>query len=154
MTATAVKKGNKYVLNGEKYWIENSTMGDVFIVYAKDEKNTLRGFILERSMPGLETPLIQGRISCPISQTGGIIMENIEVDEKNMIPGVKGLAAPMNCINIARLAIAWGVLGAAEDCFHRARDYAMQRRQFGGPIAGYQLIQKKLADIQTEIALA
>lgn len=154
MSSTAKKSGSNYILNGEKYWIENSPMADVMIVYVKDEQNTLRGFILERGMNGLETPLIEGRISCPISQTGGINMVNVEVPESQMMPKVKGLGAPMHCVNIARLAISWGVLGAAEDCFHKAVDYSLERKQFDSCIGGYQLVQQKFANIQTEIALA
>ncbi len=142
-----------YVLNGTKTWITNSPIADVCVVWAKDETDTIRGFLLERGMDGLTTPKIEGKFSLRASITGMIMMSDVFVPEANLLPGVKGLRGPFSCLNKARYGIAWGALGAAEFCWHAARDYTMQRMMFGRPLAATQLIQKKLADMQTEITL-
>jgi glutaryl-CoA dehydrogenase len=134
-------------------WITNAPIADVFIVWAKDERDEIRGFILEKGMPGLSAPKIEGKFSLRASVTGEIVMEDVPVPEENLLPGVKGLKGPFGCLNSARFGIAWGALGAAEFCWHAARTYTLERRQFGRPLAANQLIQKKLADMQTEIAL-
>ncbi len=152
---TRAKKnpGGDYALNGTKMWISNSPIADVFIVWAKDEHDDIRGFILERDMPGLSAPKIEGKLALRTSVTGEIVMEDVPVPAQNLLPGVKGLKGPFGCLNSARLGIAWGALGAAEACWHSALDYTLQRRQFGRPLAANQLVQKKLALMQTEIAL-
>lgn len=154
METRARKDGDSYVLNGSKTWITNSPIADVFIVWAKDDENVIRGFILEKGMPGLEAPKIEGKFSLRASETGMIMMENVRVPAANLLPGAAGLKGPFGCLNNARYGISWGTLGAAEFCFHAARDYTMQRKQFGKPLAQMQLIQKDLAEMQTEIALA
>jgi glutaryl-CoA dehydrogenase len=143
-----------YILSGTKAWISNSPVADVFVVWAKDEVGEVCGFILERGMTGLSAPKIEGKFSLRASATGMIVMDDVFVPADNMLPGVKGLRAPFACLNNARYGIAWGAMGAAEFCWHAARDYTMQRTMFGRPLAATQLIQKKLADMQTEIALA
>ncbi len=143
-----------YVLSGAKMWITNSPIADVMVVWAKDDAGEIRGFILERGMKGLSTPKIEGKFSLRASITGEIAMDQVFVPEANLLPKVKGLKGPFGCLNNARYGIAWGALGAAEFCFQAARDYTVQRQQFGRPLAANQLIQKKLADMQTEIALA
>jgi len=155
MTTRAVKTPNGYRLNGAKLWISNSPIADVFVVWAKSEAhdNAIRGFILEKGMPGLSAPKIEGKLSLRASVTGEIVMQNVEVSEDQLLPGVAGLKGPFECLNRARYGIAWGVMGAAEDCWHRARQYGLERVQFGRPLAQTQLFQKKLADMQTEIAL-
>jgi glutaryl-CoA dehydrogenase len=153
MKTTAVLKGNNYILNGSKCWITNSPIADVFIVWAKDENNDIRGFILEKHMKGLSCPKIEGKFSLRSSNTGMIYMDNVEVPKENMLPFVKGLKGPFTCLNNARYGISWGVLGAAEDCYLRARQYAKERIQFKKPIASNQLIQIKLTDMLTEISL-
>jgi len=153
METRAVKKGNKYVLNGSKTWITNSPIADVFVVWAKDEKNEIRGFILEKGMKGLSAPVIHGKFSLRASTTGMIMMDEVEIPEENLLPNEKGLKAPFGCLNNARYGISWGALGAAEFCFHEARNYAINRKQFGTPLAQFQLIQKDFADMETEIAL-
>ena len=151
----AEKIPHGYRLTGTKTWISNSPLADVFIVWAKSsvEGGALRGFILEKGMKGLAAPKIGGKLSLRASVTGEIVMDGVEVSEEQLLPGVSGLKGPFECLNRARYGIAWGVMGAAEDCWQRAREYGMQRVQFGRPIAQTQLFQRKLADMQTEIAL-
>jgi glutaryl-CoA dehydrogenase len=149
--AKAVDGG--FVLNGSKTWITNAPIADVLVVWAKDDKNDIRGFILERGMAGLTQPKIEGKFSLRASVTGMIMMQDVFVPAENMLPDVKGLRGPFSCLNNARYGIAWGALGAAEFCWHAARDYTLQRMMFGRPLAATQLIQKKLADMQTEITL-
>jgi len=147
-----------FIMKGAKMWITNSPIADVFVVWAKlegegDGQSAIRGFILEKGMKGLTAPKIEGKMSLRASITGEIVMDDVFVPEENMLPNVSGLKGPFGCLNKARYGIAWGVMGAAEDCWHRARRYTMDRVQFGRPLAQNQLIQKKLADMQTEIAL-
>lgn len=142
-----------YILNGSKTWITNSPIADVLIVWAKCEDGHIRGFIMEKGMPGLVCPKIEGKFSLRASTTGMILMEDVVVPEENILPGVKGLKGPFSCLNNARYGIAWGVLGAAEFCLDTARCYTLDRKQFGRPLASNQLIQKKLADALTEISL-
>lgn len=149
--ANAVSGG--YILNGCKTWISNSPIADVFIVWAKDAEGELRGFILEKEMKGLSSPVIHGKIGLRTSITGQIVMDNVFVPESNALPDVRGLKGPFTCLNSARYGIAWGVMGAAEFCWHAARQYVLDRKQFGRPLAANQIIQKKLADMQTDIAL-
>ena len=149
--AKAVDGG--YVLNGSKTWITNSPIADVLLVWAKDDNGDIRGFILEKGMKGLSAPKIEGKFSLRASITGMIMMSDVFVPAENMLPDVKGLRGPFSCLNSARYGIAWGALGAAEFCWQAARDYTMQRMMFGRPLAATQLIQKKLADMQTEITL-
>jgi len=153
MESRAVLKGDHYILNGTKTWITNSPIADVFVIWAKDEKGDIRGFVLEKGMQGLSAPKLEGKLSLRSSITGQIVMDDVKVPKENMFPEVKGLKGPFSCLNNARFGISWGTLGAAEFCFHRAREYTLDRKQFGKPLASYQLIQKKLADMQTEIAL-
>lgn len=155
MTTRAVKTSNGYKLSGAKTWISNSPIADVFVVWAKSEAhdNKIRGFVLEKGMKGLSAPKIEGKISLRASITGEIVMDEVEVPESAMFPEVQGLKGPFECLNRARYGISWGVLGAAEFCWHAARQYALDRVQFGKPLAGTQLVQKKLADMQTEITL-
>ncbi len=153
MKTRATKVPGGYVLNGAKMWITNSPISDIAIVWAKDEAGDIRGFIVERGMKGFSTPEIKGKISLRASITGEIVLHNVEVPEDAMLPKAKGLGGPFSCLNKARFGIAWGVMGAAEDCWHRARQYTLDRKQFGKPLAANQLVQKKLADMQTEIAL-
>ena len=142
-----------YELRGEKTWITNSPIADVFVVWAKDDAGDIRGFLLERGMAGLSAPPLHGKFSLRASSTGRIVMDEVRVPEENLLPGVSGLKGPFGCLNRARYGIAWGALGAAEFCWHRARQYVLDRKQFGKPLAANQLIQLKLADMQTEIAL-
>lgn len=144
-----------YRLTGSKTWISNSPIADVFIVWAKSAAHAgaIRGFILEKGMAGLSAPKIGGKLSLRASVTGEIVLSGVEVSEEQLLPGVSGLKGPFECLNRARYGMSWGVMGAAEDCWHRARDYGLQRVQFGRPIAQTQLFQRKLADMQTEIAL-
>jgi glutaryl-CoA dehydrogenase len=153
MKTRAKKVQGGYVLNGSKMWITNSPIADIAIVWAKDEAGDIRGFVVERGMKGFSTPEIKGKVSLRASITGEIVLENVDVSEDAMLPRAKGLGGPFSCLNKARYGIAWGVLGAAEDCWHRARQYTLDRKQFGKPLAANQLIQKKLADMQTEITL-
>ena len=148
--ATVVDGG--YSLKGAKMWITNSPIADVMVVWAKLD-GVIRGFILERGMPGLSTPKIEGKFSLRASVTGEIVMQNVFVPEENLLPNVKGLKGPFGCLNKARYGIAWGSIGAAEFCWHAARQYTLDRVQFGRPLAATQLIQKKLADMQTEVTL-
>jgi glutaryl-CoA dehydrogenase len=149
--ARAVDGG--FVLNGSKTWISNAPIADVFVVWAKDDAGDIRGFLLEKGMAGLTAPKIEGKFSLRASITGLIMMSDVFVPAENMLPGAKGLRGPFSCLNNARYGISWGALGAAEFCWHAARDYTMQRMMFGRPLAATQLIQKKLADMQTEITL-
>jgi glutaryl-CoA dehydrogenase len=142
-----------FVLNGAKTWISNSPIADVLLVWAKDNAGEIRGFLLERGMEGLSTPKIEGKFSLRASVTGMVMMSDVFVPAENMLPGVKGLKGPFSCLNNARYGIAWGALGAAEFCWHAARQYTLDRNVFGRPLAATQLVQKKLADMQTEIAL-
>ena len=153
MMSRATRAAGGYVLTGTKSWITNSPIADVFVVWAKDEAGDIRGFVLERGFPGLSAPPIHGKVGLRTSLTGEIVMDNVFCPEENAFPDVRGLKGPFTCLNSARYGIAWGALGAAEDCWHRARAYVMERTQFGRPLAANQLIQKKLADMQTEIAL-
>ncbi len=153
MTTRAVRAPGGYRLTGAKMWITNSPIADVLVVWAKTEDGIIRGFILERGMPGLSTPKIEGKFSLRASVTGEIVMDDVFVPEDNLLPEVSGLRGPFSCLNNARYGIAWGAMGAAEFCWHQARNYTLERRQFGRPLAANQLIQKKLVDMQTEIAL-
>ena len=152
MKTKAVKSAGGYVLNGSKMWISNSPIADIAIVWGKLE-GEIRGFIVERGLKGFSTPVIDGKISLRASITGEIVLDNVEVGEDALLPNANGLGGPFGCLNKARFGIAWGVMGAAEDCWHRARAYTLDRKQFGKPLAATQLVQKKLADMQTEIAL-
>jgi glutaryl-CoA dehydrogenase len=142
-----------YSLTGAKNWISNSPIADVFIVWAKDDSGTIRGFILDKGMKGLSAPKIEGKLALRASITGEIVMDEVFVPEENKLPHAKGLAGPFSCLNSARLGIAWGALGAAETCWHTALQYTLDRKQFGRPLAANQLIQKKLAIMQTDISL-
>jgi glutaryl-CoA dehydrogenase len=155
MTTRAEKIDGGYRLTGAKTWITNAPIADVFIVWAKSSAHggAIRGFILEKGMKGLSAPKIEGKLSLRTSVTGEIIMDSVAVPEDALLPNVAGLKGPFGCLNRARYGIAWGVIGAAEDCWHRARAYTLERKQFGRPLAATQLIQKKLADMQTEIVL-
>ncbi|CAN5160870.1 acyl-CoA dehydrogenase family protein [soil metagenome] len=155
MVTRADKVADGYRLSGAKTWITNSPIADVMVVWAKSaaHENAIRGFILERGMKGLATPKIEGKVSLRASVTGEIVMDGVVVGEENLLPDASGLGGPFGCLNRARYGIAWGTMGAAEDCWHRARSYVLDRKQFGRPLAANQLIQKKLADMQTEIAL-
>ena len=155
MKTTAIKVKGGYSLSGSKMWISNSPIADVFVVWAKSKEHgdAIKGFILEKEMKGLSAPKIKGKLSLRASITGEIVMDNVFVPDENLMPNITGLKGPFGCLNRARYGIAWGVMGAAEDCWHRARQYTLDRKQFGKPLAATQLIQKKLADMQTEIAL-
>ena len=154
MVTRARKVDGGYRLKGAKMWITNSPIADVFVVWAKTEDDLIRGFILEKGWEGLSAPAIKGKVGLRTSITGEIVMDDVFVPEENLMPGVTGLRGPFTCLNSARYGIAWGALGAAEFCWHTARQYTMDRLQFGRPLAQTQLIQKKLADMQTEITLA
>jgi glutaryl-CoA dehydrogenase len=153
MTTRATAAQGGYRLRGAKMWITNSPIADVFVVWAKTEDEVIRGFILEKGMKGLSAPKIEGKFSLRASVTGEIVMDEVFVPEENLLPGAHGLRGPFSCLNSARYGIAWGSLGAAEFCWHAARNYTLDRRQFGRPLAANQLIQKKLVDMQTEITL-
>ena len=155
MRTRAEKIDGGYKLSGEKMWITNSPIADVFVVWAKSDAHDgkIRGFVLEKGMKGLSAPKIEEKLSLRASITGGIVMENVEVSDEHLLPNAQGLGGPFGCLNRARYGIAWGVMGAAEDCWHRARAYTLDRRQFGRPLAATQLVQKKLADMMTEITL-
>jgi glutaryl-CoA dehydrogenase len=142
-----------YRLTGAKMWISNSPIADVFVVWAKTDDGIIRGFILDKGMPGLSAPKIEGKLALRASVTGEIVMDDVFVPEENLLPNVSGLKGPFGCLNNARFGIAWGTLGAAETCWHTARDYTLDRKQFGKPLAATQLVQKKLADMQSEIAI-
>ena len=152
MITRAETTDSGYLLNGTKMWITNSPIADIAVVWAKLE-GKIRGFIVERGMPGFETPIIEGKFSLRASVTGEIVLSDVEVPRENLLPNAKGLAGPFGCLNKARYGIAWGSMGAAEFCWQAALDYTLQRKQFGRPLAANQLIQKKLADMQTEISL-
>ena len=153
MTTRAKKVDGGFSLTGTKSWITSSPLADVFIVWAKDESDEIRGFVLEKGWKGLTAPPIHGKVGLRTSLTGEIVMDNVFCPEENVFPEIRGLKGPFTCLNSARYGISWGALGAAEDCWLRARNYVMERKQFGRPLAANQLIQKKLADMQTEIAL-
>ena len=153
MTSRARKVAGGFALTGTKSWISNSPIADVFIVWAKDDEGVIRGFILEKGMKGLSAPPIHGKVGLRTSVTGEIVMDNVFCPDDNVFPEVRGLKGPFTCLNSARYGICWGALGAAEDCWHRARTYVLERKQFGRPLAANQLIQKKLADMQTEISI-
>jgi glutaryl-CoA dehydrogenase len=153
MVTRAKKADGGYVLHGNKMWISNSPIADVFLVWAKDDSGEIRGFLLEKGMKGLSAPKIEGKFSLRVSVTGEIVMDNVFVPEENLLPGVSGLKGPFTGLNKARYGISWGALGAAEFCWHAARNYVMERKQFGRPLAANQLIQLKLANMQTEITL-
>ena len=153
MVSRARSTDGGYLLNGTKTWISNSPFADVFVVWAKTDDGESRGFILEKGMPGLSAPKIEGKLSLRVSTTGQIVMQDVFVAEEQLLPNVKGLKGPFSCLNNARYGIAWGSLGAAEACWHAARTYTMERKQFNRPLAATQLIQLKLADMQTDISL-
>lgn len=155
MRTVARKTGGGYVLNGSKMWISNAPIADVFVVWAKSEAHggKVRGFVLDKGTPGLSAPKIKGKLSLRASITGEIVMENVEVGEDALLPNIEGMGGPFGCLNRARYGISWGAMGAAEDCWFRARQYGLDRHQFNRPLAATQLYQKKLADMQTEIAL-
>ena len=145
--------GGGFRISGAKMWITNSPIADIAIVWGKLEDEGIHGFIVERGMKGFSTPKIENKVSLRASITGEIVLDDVELPEDALLPNVKGLGGPFGCLNKARYGIAWGVMGAAEDCWHRARQYTLDRKQFGKPLAATQLVQKKLADMQTEIAL-
>jgi glutaryl-CoA dehydrogenase len=153
MTTRARAVPGGYELSGSKMWITNSPIADVFVVWAKDDAGEIRGFVLEKGAKGLSAPAIHGKVGLRTSITGEIVLERVFCPEENAFPEVRGLKGPFTCLNSARYGIAWGALGAAEDCWHRARRYVLERQQFGRPLAANQLVQKKLADMQTEITL-
>lgn len=157
MKTRAEKTASGYKISGSKMWISNAPIADVFVVWAKlkgeNGKDEIRGFVLEKGMKGLSAPKIGGKLSLRASITGEVVMEGVEVGEDALLPNARGLGGPFGCLNRARYGISWGAMGAAEDCWHRARQYGLDRKQFGKPLAGTQLFQKKLADMQTEIAL-
>jgi glutaryl-CoA dehydrogenase len=153
MQTRAARAQGGYVLKGSKMWITNSPIADVFVVWAKTEDGVIRGFVLEKGMKGLSAPKIEGKMSLRASITGEIVMDEVFVPEENLLPGAKGLGGPFGCLNKARYGIAWGALGAAEDCWHRARQYTLDRKQFGRPLAANQLVQLKLANMMTEITI-
>jgi glutaryl-CoA dehydrogenase len=154
MLTKAITTEGGYLLNGSKMWISNAPIADIFVIWAKDDKNIIKGFILERGMEGLSTPKIEGKFSLRASSTGEVIMDNVFVPFENKLPNAEGLSGPFGCLNKARYGIAWGAVGAAEFCWHAAHQYTIDRYQFGKPLASTQLVQKKLADMQTEITLA
>ncbi|MGE3917532.1 MAG: acyl-CoA dehydrogenase [Hyphomicrobiaceae bacterium] len=155
MKTRAEKIDGGYRISGSKMWISNAPIADVFVVWAKSEAHGggIKGFVLEKGMKGLSAPKVGGKLSLRCSITGEIVMDGVEVSEDHLLPNVQGLAGPFGCLNRARYGIAWGAMGAAEDCFHRARQYTLDRKQFGRPLANTQLVQKKLADMMTEISL-
>jgi glutaryl-CoA dehydrogenase len=153
MKTRAVKTDGGYIVSGAKMWITNSPIADVFVIWGKTEDGVIRGFILEKGMKGLSAPKIEGKFSLRASITGEIVMDDVFVPDENLLPHVKGLKGPFGCLNKARYGISWGALGAAEFCWHQARQYTLDRKQFGRPLAATQLIQKKLADMQTEITI-
>ena len=154
MTTRARSVDGGYRVSGAKMWISNSPIADVFVVWAKTDDDVIRGFVLEKGMEGLSAPKIEGKLALRASITGEIVMEEVFVPEENLLPNVEGLKGPFGCLNNARYGIAWGTLGAAETCWHTARQYTLDRQQFGRPLAANQLIQLKLADMQTDISLA
>ncbi|HUE46452.1 MAG TPA: acyl-CoA dehydrogenase [Aestuariivirgaceae bacterium] len=153
MKTVAKRTSAGFVLSGSKMWITNSPIADIAVVWAKLDGEEIRGFIVERGAKGFSTPTIEGKMSLRASVTGEIVLDDVEIPEDNMLPNVRGLAGPFGCLNKARYGIAWGAMGAAEFCWHAARQYVLDRQQFGRPLAATQLVQKKLADMQTEITL-
>jgi len=155
MKTVARKTATGYRISGSKMWISNAPIADVFVIWAKSEEHggKIRGFVLDKGMKGLSAPKIGGKLSLRASITGEIVMKDVEVSEDALLPGVQGLKGPFGCLNRARYGISWGVMGAAEACWHAARQYGLDRKQFGKPLAQTQLFQKKLADMQTEITL-
>jgi len=153
MRTTAKKVDGGYLLKGAKMWISNAPIAEVMVIWAKTEDGVIRGFLLERGMKGLTTPRIEGKFSLRASTTGEVVMDDVMVPDENLLPNVEGLKGPFGCLNRARYGIAWGALGAAEFCWHAARQYTLDRKQFGRPLAATQLVQKKLADMQTEITI-
>jgi glutaryl-CoA dehydrogenase len=153
MVTKAKKVDGGWILNGAKMWITNSPIADVAVIWAKDDQGDIRGFLVERGFKGFSTPKIEGKLSLKASITGGIVLEDVFVPDENYLPEAKGLSGPFGCLNRARYGIAWGVMGAAEFCWQAALNYTMDRKQFRKPLAGTQLVQKKLADMQTEIAM-
>lgn len=153
MKTRAKRTSSGYLLNGSKMWITNSPIADIAIIWAKLEDEGIHGFIVERDLKGFSTPTIEGKFSLRASVTGEIVLDDVEVPEDALMPNTRGLSGPFGCLNKARYGISWGVIGAAEDCWHRARQYTLDRKQFGRPLAATQLVQKKLADMQTEITL-
>ena len=153
MLSNAKKVDGGYLLNGSKTWITNAPIADVFVIWAKDEQGVLRGFIAEKDTSGLVVKKLEGKFALRASTTGQIFMEDVFIPDENMLPDVQSFRGPFSCLNIARYGIAWGVLGAAEFCWDQARNYTMERKQFGAPLASKQLVQKKLADMETEINL-
>jgi glutaryl-CoA dehydrogenase len=153
MTARARKVEGGYLLSGTKLWITHAPIADLMVIWAKDDTGAIRGYILERGMKGLATRKIEGKFSVRASPTGEVVMDNVLIPEENLLPGASGLKGPFGCLNNARFAICWGALGSAEFCWHTARQYALDRKQFGRPLAANQLVQKKLADMQSEITL-
>ena len=153
MKTNVKEKDGGYVLNGSKTWITNSPIADVLVVWAKDEQGVLRGFIVDRDLKGLSTPVIDGKFALRASTTGQIFLEDVFVDKDKILPEVQSFRGPFSCLNMARYGIAWGAMGAAEFCWNAALEYSLEREQFGKPLASKQLVQKKLADMQTEITL-
>jgi glutaryl-CoA dehydrogenase len=155
MTTRAEPTDGGYRLTGAKLWISNAPIADVFVIWAKSSAHggQIRGFLLEKGMKGLSTTKIEGKLSLRASITGEVVMDGVEISASQLLPNVSGLKGPFGCLNRARYGISWGAMGAAEDCWRRSRDYALERKQFGRPLAATQLVQKKLADMQTEIAL-
>ena len=153
MVTRARKVAGGYSLTGNKMWISNSPIADVFVIWAKDDEGQIRGFVLDKGAKGLTAPVIEGKVGLCASITGEVVMDNVFCPEENAFPEVRGLKGPFTCLNSARYGISWGALGAAEDCYQRARQYVLDRKQFGRPLAANQLIQKKLADMLTEITL-
>ena len=153
MKTNAVEKDDGYILNGSKTWITNSPIADVLVIWAKDEQGVLRGFIVDRDCEGLTTPAIDGKFALRASVTGQIFLEDVYVSKEKILPDVQSFRGPFSCLNMARYGIAWGAMGAAEFCWNAALEYSLDRQQFGKPLAAKQLIQKKLADMQTEITL-
>ena len=153
MRTKAIEKDGDYILNGSKNWITNSPIADVFIIWAKDEQGILRGFIVDRDSKGLSTPKIEGKFALRASETGQIFLEDVHVPKEKMLPNVQSFKGPFSCLNMARYGIAWGAMGAAEFCWEASLNYSLERVQFGKPLAAKQLVQKKLADMQTEITL-
>jgi len=154
MQTRAKKVSGGYALTGSKTWISNAPIADLYVLWAKNDDGKIRGFLVEKGAKGLSAPAIHGKLGLRTSITGEVVMDGVFVPEENMLPGAEGLKGPFTCLNAARYGISWGALGAAEDCWHRARQYVLERKQFGRPLAANQLIQKKLADMQTEICLA
>ena len=153
MKTNAKEKNGGYVLNGSKNWITNSPIADVIIIWAKDEQGILRGFILDRELKGISTPKIEGKFALRASETGQIFLDDVFVPKDKVLPNVQSFKGPFSCLNMARYGIAWGAIGAAEFCWNASLDYSLDRKQFGEPLAAKQLVQKKLADMQTEITL-